>query len=220
MGGILLILLFIIGFIVYVWLIRLPIKWAKNRGIEGRKLLYISIASFFVVSAIFFGKNLISYTAFKYYCKNEAGMTVYKTLEEWKQENPGVWETLKKVNDFRNYEDRDKYPDVELKKNIEGKEYGISYGLGNQRIISYYRDNNLFWGAINENIYILFDNVEKKILSKYKYYTWTNTWDTTTNRDGYRTGSVFGKVVCSPDRHKSSMYDRSFSNLSLTEEEK
>ncbi len=63
MTGILLILFFIIGFIVYIWLIWLPIKWAKEQGFSWRKQLYIGIAGFFVVSAVFFGKNLISYTA-------------------------------------------------------------------------------------------------------------------------------------------------------------
>ncbi|MDD4964461.1 MAG: hypothetical protein PHI11_11150 [Gallionella sp.] len=30
----------------------------------------------------------------KYYCEKEAGFWVYKTLEQWKVENPGVMETL------------------------------------------------------------------------------------------------------------------------------
>ena len=30
----------------------------------------------------------------QYYCKTEAGFWVYKTVEQWKQENPGVAETL------------------------------------------------------------------------------------------------------------------------------
>lgn len=30
----------------------------------------------------------------KYYCEKEAGFRVYKTVEQWKKENPGVMETL------------------------------------------------------------------------------------------------------------------------------
>lgn len=30
----------------------------------------------------------------RYYCEKEAGFWVHKTVEQWKQENPGVWETL------------------------------------------------------------------------------------------------------------------------------
>ncbi len=32
--------------------------------------------------------------AHKYYCEKEAGFWVYKTLDQWKAENPGVMETL------------------------------------------------------------------------------------------------------------------------------
>ncbi len=219
MGGILLILFFIIGFIVYIWLIRLPIKWAKKRGIEGRKRLYIGIASFLVVSAVFFGKNLISYTAFRYYCKNEAGMTVYKTLAEWKKENPGVWEKLRKVKDFRDYEDRDKYPNVELKRHFDGKEYSVNSD-GNQRIILYDRTDYIFWAAIDKNVYLLVDNKTQEILAEYKYFQWVTTWDTSIQKNGRRTRSILGNETCAPDRWSFRDYRESFSNLSLTEEEK
>jgi len=32
--------------------------------------------------------------AHKYYCEKEAGFRIYKTLDQWKAENPGVMETL------------------------------------------------------------------------------------------------------------------------------
>ena len=35
---------------------------------------------------------------YHYECKNNAGFTQYKTLDQWKQENPGVWETLGSEN--------------------------------------------------------------------------------------------------------------------------
>jgi hypothetical protein len=37
----------------------------------------------------------------QYYCATEAGFWVYKTPEQWKQENPGVMETLVAFNDGR-----------------------------------------------------------------------------------------------------------------------
>ncbi|WP_037587897.1 hypothetical protein [Stenoxybacter acetivorans] len=33
---------------------------------------------------------------YKKLCENEAGLTVYKTTEQWQKENLGVWETLRK----------------------------------------------------------------------------------------------------------------------------
>jgi hypothetical protein len=49
--------------------------------------------------------------AHKYYCEKEAGFWVYKTVEQWKAENPGVMETLttpqvwsrQHVGDMNNY---------------------------------------------------------------------------------------------------------------------
>ncbi len=38
--------------------------------------------------------------AHKYYCEKESGFWVYKTLDQWKAENPGVMETLV-VNELR-----------------------------------------------------------------------------------------------------------------------
>jgi hypothetical protein len=38
---------------------------------------------------------------FWYQCANHAGFTQYKTLEEWKQENPGMSETLMPYTDVR-----------------------------------------------------------------------------------------------------------------------
>jgi hypothetical protein len=35
-----------------------------------------------------------TWIAFEYYAHKEAGLTVFKTLEQWKAENPGVAETL------------------------------------------------------------------------------------------------------------------------------
>ena len=49
----------------------------------------------------------------KYYCEKEGGFWVYKTLEQWKRENPGVMETLlankgapsSRQGDMQNYTD-------------------------------------------------------------------------------------------------------------------
>ncbi len=217
MIGILLILFFIIGFIVYIWLIWLPIRWAKKRGFSWRKQLYIGIAGFFVVSAVFFGKNLISYAAFKYYCKNEAGLTIYKTLEQWKKENPGVWETLKQIDDGQEYQGKTKYPDVPYERIFDNTKYISS--SGNQRIILYDKTDYIFWGALEVYSFILMDNKTQEILAKYKYFHWKNTWDTTPDKDGWRGGSYLGEKICDPEDEKFFKYARSFSNLSLTKEE-
>lgn len=45
-----------------------------------------------------------TWIAFEYYAHKEAGLTVFKTLEQWKAENPGVAETLEPYG--KDYNDR------------------------------------------------------------------------------------------------------------------
>ncbi len=220
MGGIVYVLCLFLAFVTYCVLIYLPIRWANKRGITGRKRLYIGIAGFIVVTLWFFGKNVISYTAFRYYyCKYEAGMTVYKTLEQWQQENPGVWETLKPINDSMNYRDREKYPDVALEREFNGNVYKVS-SAGNQRIISYSRSEYPFWGAIDKEIYLLWDNKTQEVLAKQQFFRWRNTWDTTPDKDGWRGPSYLGNECCKPEYWEYSDYKYSFSNFNVTQEEK
>lgn len=86
--------------------------------ILGTLALYLLISVFVVIGAIMhakktgksavrwgFGAALVLYlipfwdwiptvAVHQYYCKKEAGFRVYKSLDQWKQENPGVMEIL------------------------------------------------------------------------------------------------------------------------------
>lgn len=35
---------------------------------------------------------------YRYYCNNKAGFEQHKTTEQWRKENPGVWERLTPIN--------------------------------------------------------------------------------------------------------------------------
>ncbi len=83
------------GFLVYFWICvsvtLLVIKCARSRGIKGWKWgLPIGIL---LLMSVFWDLVPV-YAVHNYQCKNNSGFTIYKTLEEWKQENPGVTETL------------------------------------------------------------------------------------------------------------------------------
>ena len=64
---------------------------AEKRGIEKWKW---GVPAGFVMYLLVFWDHIPTLVAHQYYCKTEAGFTVYKTLDEWKRENPGVAETL------------------------------------------------------------------------------------------------------------------------------
>lgn len=60
--------------------------------------IYAILGSLTVSLVIFlpvFWDTIPTRMAHDYYCKNEAGFTQYKTLEQWKAENLGTWETLR-----------------------------------------------------------------------------------------------------------------------------
>lgn len=66
-------------------------KLAKEKGKNPVKWAGLSFAALFVLVA---WDYYPSRWAHQYYCEKEAGFWVYKTLEQWKAENPGVMETL------------------------------------------------------------------------------------------------------------------------------
>jgi len=54
----------------------------------------------------------------KYYCSTEAGFWVYKTPEQWKQENPGVMETLPPPSPTGSPTKSERFDDGHGKKNV------------------------------------------------------------------------------------------------------
>jgi len=107
--------LFYLGvFAVYIplsiWLTRRAVKEARKRGIAGWKF---GLAMALVMYHLVFWDWIPTVVAHKYYCATEAGFTVYKTLDEWKKENPGMMETLiankrapsVRKGDMKNYTD-------------------------------------------------------------------------------------------------------------------
>ena len=88
-------LLYFLFFGIYLWLsvkvVRFAARWAKTHGRSPR--LWGFLAGLAMYSLIFW--DLIpAFALWGYECATRAGFTQYKTLEQWKRENPGVAETL------------------------------------------------------------------------------------------------------------------------------
>ncbi len=102
-------LLYIIFFGIYLWLsvkvVRFAARWAKTHGRSPR--LWGFLAGLAMYSLIFW--DLIpAFALWGYECATRAGFTQYKTLEQWKRENPGVATTLQPI----------KNPKWEIKGNL------------------------------------------------------------------------------------------------------
>jgi len=85
-----LVLLIVIG-LAFVVAIPLAVRYAKCTGSSKWRW---GIAAFLLVFLPIFWDWIPTVAMHQYYCANESGFWVYKTLDQWKAENPGVMEGL------------------------------------------------------------------------------------------------------------------------------
>jgi hypothetical protein len=83
-------LLVLIG-ITFLVIVPMAVGYAKR---TGRSKWRWGIGAFLLVYLPIFWDWMPTVVAHKYYCEKEAGFWVYKTLDQWKAENPGGMETL------------------------------------------------------------------------------------------------------------------------------
>lgn len=84
-------LLIFIG-LTFLVVVPLAVRYAAR---HGRSKWRWGIGAFLLVYLPIFWDWIPTVVAHKYYCEKDSGFWVYKTLEQWKAENPGVMETLK-----------------------------------------------------------------------------------------------------------------------------
>lgn len=95
-----------IGLVYLVIVIAAPVicvRIAKNAKFGTAGVLLAGIGGFLLVTAPIFWDWVPTVMTHSAYCKKDAGVFVYKTVEQWKQANPGVAETLtyKELSDER-----------------------------------------------------------------------------------------------------------------------
>lgn len=83
----LLVLIGLAFFVVMSLAVWYAIRNGKNKWLLG-------IGAFLLVFLPIFWDWIPTVVAHKYYCEKEAGFWVYKTVEQWKVENPGIMEGL------------------------------------------------------------------------------------------------------------------------------
>ncbi|PHS26636.1 MAG: hypothetical protein COA83_02890 [Methylophaga sp.] len=82
---------FVIYLIISIKVIGIGRTQAQRRGY---KRWHGGLLAALIMYNLVFWDLIPVYAVHAYQCKNNAGFTVYKTLEQWKQENPGVADTL------------------------------------------------------------------------------------------------------------------------------
>ena len=88
--------LVILGVLVLYLLISAGIvMWAASYAQKNKKNAKLwGGGAALVMYLLVFWDHIPTVVAHKYYCETEAGFWIYKTVDEWKAENPGVMETL------------------------------------------------------------------------------------------------------------------------------
>jgi hypothetical protein len=71
--------------------VRLAIRYARNNGRSAKRWGWSAALVMYLIP---FWDWLPTVATHQYYCAKSAGFWVYKTVDQWRSENPGVMETL------------------------------------------------------------------------------------------------------------------------------
>jgi hypothetical protein len=78
-----------------VWATKRGWRWGvEKKGWTGKKRWLGAAMGFLIVYLPVFWDFIPTVAVHQYYCAKDSGFWVYKTLEQWKKENPGVMEGL------------------------------------------------------------------------------------------------------------------------------
>ncbi|MDE2309287.1 MAG: hypothetical protein KGL01_00480 [Betaproteobacteria bacterium] len=80
------------------WATRRGWRWGvEKKGWTGRKRYLGAVIGFLIVYLPVFWDFIPTLVVHQYYCAKDSGFWVYKTLDQWKAENPGVMEGLHQI---------------------------------------------------------------------------------------------------------------------------
>lgn len=94
MIGLILLIAGAIYLAILIFATRGAYRWAKGKGLSKAKCWLAAAGGFLVIYLPVFWDHIPTLIAHQYYCAKDSGFWIYKTLDQWKQENPGVAETL------------------------------------------------------------------------------------------------------------------------------
>ena len=81
--------------LIYLAISIAAVFWAVDHAKKnGKSAKLWGFGAAFVMYNLVFWDWIPTVVAHKYYCSTEAGFWVYKSVDQWKAENPGVMETL------------------------------------------------------------------------------------------------------------------------------
>ncbi len=108
MIGLMYLVFFAVYLLVSIAVVRGAIGYARKNGKSASRWGW---GAAFVMYSLVFWDWIPTVAVHQYYCAKDSGFWVYKTLDQWKAENPGVMETLttqqiwphQHIGDINNY---------------------------------------------------------------------------------------------------------------------
>lgn len=91
MFGLAYLVAFVLYLLISIGVVRWAINYARKNGKSAKRWGW---GAAFVMYSIVFWDWIPTVAVHQYYCAKDSGFWVYKTLDQWKAENPGVMETL------------------------------------------------------------------------------------------------------------------------------
>ena len=91
--------------------VRLAGRWGRSKKLWG-------IVAALIMYHLVFWDLIPNYLLFNYYVHTRSGFWVYKTPEQWKEENPGVAETLTWSKDIIRYKPPGYHSGIKLNERI------------------------------------------------------------------------------------------------------
>jgi len=112
MFGLIVFGLLAIYLVVLAWATRQGWRWGiEKKGWTGRKRWLGAAIGFLIVYLPVFWDWIPTVAVHQFYCAKDSGFWVYKTLDQWKAENPGVMEGLHQMLQPRQKTD---YGDIDI----------------------------------------------------------------------------------------------------------
>ena len=110
MFGLAVLVVFGVYLLISFLVVRWAISYARKNGKSAKRWGW---GAAFIMYSLVFWDWIPTVAVHQYYCAKDSGFWVYKTLDQWKAENPGVVETLvankgapsKRQGDMVNYAD-------------------------------------------------------------------------------------------------------------------
>jgi heme/copper-type cytochrome/quinol oxidase subunit 2 len=90
--------LLLLGWMIFRWVYKFQRRKDKSSAVASTW----GFVAVVVLSLPITWDAIPTWIAFKYYANKEAGLTVFKTLDQWKTENPGMADTLEPYGKYYN----------------------------------------------------------------------------------------------------------------------